>query len=75
MSDEAKDFVSKILVADPKVRLNCEDMLSHPWMNKELSSGQKLSVAKTALSKYVSVRKEQSKRFIEDNNANDDDDM
>jgi serine/threonine protein kinase len=73
VSDEAKDFVSKILVADPKVRLNCEDMLSHAWMTKDLSGQQKLSVAKTALSKYVSVRKEQSKRFIDDNNDDDDD--
>ena len=37
MSDEGKDFVSKILVADPKVRLNCDQMLKHPWMKLDLS--------------------------------------
>lgn len=34
VSPEAKDFVSKILVADPKVRLSCENMMKHPWMTK-----------------------------------------
>ena len=36
VSDEAKDFISKILVADPDTRLNCEQMMQHPWMELEL---------------------------------------
>jgi len=60
VSAEAKDFVSKILVADPGVRLDCEGMLNHPWMSLDLSANKKLSVAKSALSKYVSVRKDKS---------------
>jgi serine/threonine protein kinase len=32
VSDEAKDFISKILVSDPKRRMNPEEMLAHPWM-------------------------------------------
>ena len=78
VSPEGKDFVSKILVADPKIRLDCDTMLSHPWMNLELSGKEKLSVAKSQLSKYVSVRKEQSQRFAAENKGavveNDDDD-
>jgi hypothetical protein len=61
------------LIADPKTRLTCDDMLAHPWMSKDLSGQQKLSVAKQALSKYVSVRKDKSKRVVDDND--DDDDM
>jgi serine/threonine protein kinase len=37
VSAEAKDFVSKILVANPKLRMNCEQMLEHPWLNMKLS--------------------------------------
>ena len=75
MSAEAKDFVSKILVADPRIRLTCEQMLKHPWITKDLSNTTKLSGAKTALSKYVSVRKDKSQRFKDENNngAEDDD--
>ena len=32
VSNEAKDFVAQILVADPTKRMNCEQMLQHPWM-------------------------------------------
>jgi serine/threonine protein kinase len=74
VSEEAKDFVSKILVADPKVRLNCEDMLNHSWMQKDLSSQKVHLNAHGALQKYVSVRKEQSKRNV-NNDDDDDDDM
>jgi len=37
VSAEGKDFVSKILVADPKNRMTCEQMLEHPWLNMKLS--------------------------------------
>jgi calcium/calmodulin-dependent protein kinase I len=74
VSAEAKDFVSKILTADPKARLNCEGMLSHPWMKLDLSSNAKLSVAKSALSKYVSVRKDKSQKF-KVTDADDDNDF
>jgi len=33
VSDLAKDLITKILVKDPKKRLNAEQILSHPWMN------------------------------------------
>lgn len=32
ISDDAKDFISKILVADPKQRLTAAQMMEHPWM-------------------------------------------
>eukprot|EP00934_Nitzschia_sp_Nitz4_P005317 Nitzschia sp. Nitz4//scaffold36_size144017//78439//79993//NITZ4_003098-RA/size144017-processed-gene-0.49-mRNA-1//1//CDS//3329549492//5307//frame0 len=31
-SDEAKDFVRRLLIVDPTKRLNAEDALDHPWM-------------------------------------------
>jgi len=36
VSAEAKDFVSKILVADPKKRMTIPEMKLHAWMNKVL---------------------------------------
>lgn len=44
-------------------------------MNLDLSGNKKLSVAKTALSKYVSVRKDKSQRFKDENNEGEEDDM
>ena len=49
VSDEAKDFITKVLVADPKVRLDCKQMLAHPWMTRDLSEDVKLNHAKSAL--------------------------
>jgi calcium/calmodulin-dependent protein kinase I len=64
VSSEAKDFVSKILVADPKVRMNCDKMLKHPWMKIDLKPTHKNNLAKEALTKYQQVRKDQSKRQV-----------
>ena len=32
ISDEAKDFISKLLVADPNQRLNGDQIKAHPWI-------------------------------------------
>ena len=34
MSDNAKDFLSKILVVDPKKRYNITQIKKHPWFNQ-----------------------------------------
>jgi len=34
ISPEAKDFVAKLLIVDPKKRLNSMDALKHPWVCK-----------------------------------------
>jgi len=39
ISADAKDFVSKLLLVDPKKRLNSTDALKHPWINKAESVG------------------------------------
>jgi len=50
--------------------MTCDGMLNHPWMKLDLSAGKKLAVAKSALEKYVSVRKEKS---YKNKKTNDDD--
>ena len=72
VSPEAKDFISKILVADPKTRLTCEQMMAHPWMSKDLNTKKKLLKARNKLQTYVSVRREKSKK---DKVGNDQDDI
>ena len=37
ISPEAKDFISKLLVADPKTRLQGQDIMQHPWIKGEIS--------------------------------------
>ena len=60
MSDEAKDFITKLLVADPAERYDFDQMLAHPWMNIDLSNGPTLTHQNAALKKYVSIRKTHS---------------
>jgi len=38
VSDEAKDFISGLLLVDPTQRMNCYQMLEHPWMTSEIES-------------------------------------
>ena len=70
VSMEAKDFISKVLVANPKERLDCVGMLAHPWMTATLGN-KNLGVSKDALQKYQSVRKEKSARWKEENKIED----
>ena len=69
VSPEAKDFVKKILVADPKKRLTAEQMMDHPWMNMDLKPKPDFSINKVALEKYVSTRKIASKRDVTEDEA------
>mmetsp|Transcript_59659 Transcript_59659/g.158283 ORF Transcript_59659/g.158283 Transcript_59659/m.158283 type:complete len:336 (+) Transcript_59659:118-1125(+) len=41
ISQEAKDFVGKLLIVDPQKRMNAADALKHPWLTKE-STGTNL---------------------------------
>jgi len=61
VSEQAKAFVSEILVKDPKTRLNLEGMKNHPWFKLELNQENffpEESALKNKLFKYVSVRNE-----------------
>lgn len=35
LSDESKDFVSKLLVLDPKQRMDSDAALKHPWFKEK----------------------------------------
>jgi len=38
ISDGAKDFVSKMLVVDPKKRATVDDLLAHEWLSKQAAA-------------------------------------
>lgn len=44
VSVEAKDFISKLLVADPSKRLKAEEIQNHPWIKKAKSSEQGVNI-------------------------------
>ncbi len=39
VSDAVKDLISRILVADPAVRLTTTELLAHPWVTGEVAAG------------------------------------
>jgi serine/threonine protein kinase len=72
VSPEAKDFISKILVPDPDVRLDTEKMMAHPWMVADLNNNNSLENSKKNLNKYVSYRKTNSTKALEVSHETDD---
>jgi calcium/calmodulin-dependent protein kinase I len=58
ISDEAKDFISKLLVVDPKKRMTAKEALEHSWLSGHAKANNlKLDKMKN----YVMIRKQQSK--------------
>ncbi|CBJ27498.1 Ca2+/calmodulin-dependent protein kinase, EF-Hand protein superfamily [Ectocarpus siliculosus] len=46
ISSDAKDFITKLLVVDPKERLSAEQALAHPWLRRPSSSLADVGTAK-----------------------------
>ena len=57
VSAEAKDLVSKILVADPAQRYTTQQILDHPWMREDRSAGVQLDKALSQLRRFNARRK------------------
>ena len=55
VSDDAKDFIAKLLCVDPSRRLTADQALAHPWMNKETTAAQSaaLPIAQGKLKAYA----------------------
>ena len=58
---------------DPEKRYDCDQMLNHPWMKANLKDSKSLATAKTKLSKYVSIRKQDRDTNSKKNLTKDDD--
>jgi len=63
ISENAKDFIKKLLVVDPKSRLTSKEALKHPWLEGASPNPTKPLSEKfnKEMNKYVVVRKQQSK--------------
>lgn len=58
ISDEAKDFISKLLIKDPTKRLKPNECLNHKWLAKTpVRKGKVQQLDKTKLKKYVVRRR------------------
>lgn len=44
ISAEAKDFISKLLVADPEARLKGDEIMAHPWILGQQSDAKEKNV-------------------------------
>ncbi|XP_055900405.1 myosin light chain kinase family member 4-like isoform X1 [Biomphalaria glabrata] len=60
ISSEAKDFISKLLVKEPRKRMSASDCLEHQWLRRSVKREGKLlerSLSKKRLRKFVYRRK------------------
>ncbi|NXO06270.1 MYLK2 kinase, partial [Oriolus oriolus] len=66
ISDEAKDFVSNLIIKDKSARMSADQCLQHPWLNnlaeKAKRSNRRLK-SQVLLKKYV-MRRRWKKNFI-----------
>jgi len=61
ISENAKDFIRKLLIVDPKKRLTGKTALQHPWLSGHAPSHTLPQKFNDKLKSYGSVRKQQSK--------------
>jgi len=60
ISDNAKDFIRKLLVVEPSKRMNSEQALQHPWLTGNVPATV-LSIHNEKQQKYSLIKKQQSK--------------
>jgi len=65
ISDNAKDFVSKLLVVDPSRRLTAAEALKHPWIASQVAANASAQSSlpqknKDKMKKYIQERKSQT---------------
>ncbi|TIB79975.1 Pkinase-domain-containing protein [Wallemia mellicola] len=59
LSSNAIDFISKLLVADPKTRMSLKDALNHPWL-----AGEPLKASRTAPPPPIPVPKFNNRNHV-----------
>jgi calcium/calmodulin-dependent protein kinase I len=60
ISENAKDFIRKLLVVEPSKRLNSEQALQHPWLTGNVPATV-LSIHNDKQQQYTLIKKQQSK--------------
>ena len=62
ISEEAKDFIRKLLVADPNKRITAAEIQSHPWITNQVKTGKQVNVLEK-------MREWETKRKLENKNS------
>jgi|ERR1712216_398424 len=59
VSQEAKDFIAKLLVVNPGDRMSCADVASDPWITQVLGTGGKemINLDRKEMKKFNAMRK------------------
>jgi len=68
VTSEAKDFIKKIFVRIPEMRLTCEDALKHKWLSADYQAARKrsvLNVQDTMIETDARLYSEEEEEYIE----------
>ncbi|XP_014196705.2 myosin light chain kinase, smooth muscle [Haplochromis burtoni] len=57
ISDNAKDFITKLLKKDMKARLSCAQCFEHPWLKQDTNTMKAKKLSKERMKKYILRRK------------------
>jgi calcium/calmodulin-dependent protein kinase I len=57
ISDYAKDLISKLLIADPKKRLDADQILAHPWIVGDVTPRKKLPQVTEKIKEFNAKRR------------------
>ncbi|CDS41841.2 expressed conserved protein [Echinococcus multilocularis] len=60
VSDNAKDFISKLLIKAPEKRMSVFEALNHPWLNTEITDDQRRRIPSK---RYNAVRQQMHERI------------
>lgn len=57
ISDLAKDLISKLLVVDPKERLDADGIMAHPWVKGEGTPREEMPAVQQNIKRYNAKRR------------------
>ncbi|XP_061547594.1 myosin light chain kinase, smooth muscle-like isoform X1 [Phycodurus eques] len=57
ISDDAKDFITRLLKKDMKARLSCHQCLEHTWLKQDTNTMKTKKLSKERMKKYILRRK------------------
>jgi len=64
ISENAKDFIRKLLIVDAKKRMSAEEAMRHPWLAANMENAEKINIT-TKLNAYNQQRKLSKQSYIE----------
>jgi len=68
ISDEAKDFIRKLLIKEPGARSTADQCLQHPWLNGKCGTQDVLSGGKIS-SKLAGYNEQRKASFLSQNGS------